>query len=102
MSAAQVAPGFTFPKGRPVLLLVGANGAFSELEREFAGRVRFIRLDANSTAGRDAAKEFSVEKPPASVLADSKGRVVGKIEGTLSAAAMHSMLETLVDKSGRK
>ena len=102
MSAAQVAPGFTFPKGRPVLLLIGADGVFSEMEREFAGRVRFIRLEWDSTAGRDAAKEFSIEKPPASVLADSRGNVVQKIEGMMSAAAMQLMLETLVDKFWRE
>jgi len=84
------------------LLLIGADGVYSEMEREFAGRVRFIRLDWNSNAGRDAAKEFSIEKPPASVLADSKGRVVGKIEGTMSAAAMRAELMALVANSGRK
>lgn len=102
MNLAQSAPGYTFPKGKPALLLIGADGAFSELERVFAGRVRFIRLDWSSKAGRDAAKEFSIEKPPASVLADSGGNVVEKIEGTVSVAAMHSMLETLVDKSRGK
>lgn len=84
------------------MLLMGADGAFSELERVFAGRVRFIRLEWDSTAGRDAAKEFAIEKPPASVLADSKGNVVQKIEGTMSDAAMRATLETLVDKSGRE
>lgn len=85
------------PKGRPVVVLIGSDSGrvFADMRQTFGNRIRFIKLDWSSKAGEDAAKEFSVEKPPAVVLADSKGRVIEKIEGTPSSAEMRAKLTAL-------
>jgi hypothetical protein len=104
---AQVAPGFRFPKGKPVLLLISPKvnsaevRAYADMRRVFDGRARFIGLDAKSDVGQRALKHFSVEMPPAFVLADSSGRVVLKSQGNVDPAAIRAKLEALV-KSGRK
>lgn len=101
MGAAQVAPGYSFRKGRPVLLLIssrnerGMDGAFAEAKIAFGEHVRFIKLDLTSASGRNAAREFSVEKAPTVVLADSKGQVVEKIEGIISAADLREKLKNI-------
>ena len=85
------------PKGKPVWLLIDSKPD-AGLAKEFEGRVRSIRLDPDSQGAEDAMTEFSILKPPASVLADSKGRVVEKIEGRVGAAEMRKKLERLVGK----
>lgn len=74
------------------------DDAFAEAKHAFNGRVRFIKLEFTGTDGEDAAKEFSVEKAPAVVLTDSKGRVVEKIEGKISVVAMSNKLKALMER----
>ena len=107
MSAAQLAPEFKLPKGKPVLLMIGSisahglDNAFDQIKREFGARARFIKLDWSSTDGKDAAREFSIQNPPAFVLADAKGGVLAKTEGTIDASSMRATLKALAGKSKR-
>ena len=104
MSAAQLAPEFKLPKGKPVLLMIrssrahGLDNAFDQMKREFGVRARFIRLDWSSTDGKDAAREFSIQNSPAFVLADSSGKVVAKQEGIASAEAIRAKLRSLLKR----
>lgn len=72
----------------------------TKLDKEFAGRVRFIKLDPKSKAAEDAMTEFSILKPPASILANAKGCVVEKIEGRATAIEMRGKLKALAGKQG--
>ena len=72
------------------------DAAFAELESRFGAKVNFVRLDWGSDEADDAVKEFSLTEPPASVIADAKGRVVQKFEGVRSARSMAAKLESLL------
>lgn len=76
----------------------GTDAAFQQMQREFAGQVRFIKVDRYNQTGRDAAEQFSIESAPASVLLDAKGRVVEKIEGRINAADMRAKLNKLIGR----
>ena len=76
----------------------GMDGVFAEAKAAYDGRVRFVKLDLTSPSGQGAAREFSVEKAPAVILADSKGQVVEKIQGKISAKAICTKLSALVGK----
>ena len=80
---------------------VGNKNAVSQVERQFAGKVNFIKLDWSSAKGKEAATAFTIEKAPASIVIDLQGNVVAKIQGPVSAAAMKYMLTTVTSKSGR-
>lgn len=93
----QSAPIYKLPTGQPVWLLISSkkDSVFEDMRGEFGDKVRFVRLDPDSRKGEDAIEEFSIDKTPASVLADSKGRVIEKIEGVVDAADMRARLEAL-------
>ena len=105
MDAAQLAPEFKLPKGKAACLIVVSKTDYqprtAELEKEFGSRVRFIKLDWSSDAGRDAAKEFSIQKSPACVVADAKGHVVLKMEGAIILPMIRSSLASAVGHRGQ-
>jgi hypothetical protein len=99
-----LAPAYRFPKGKPVCLIVLSKGNyrpdFTSMEKEFGDRVRFVKLDWSSDKGRDAARQFSIQKPPACVVTDAKGRAVLKMEGALTLPVIRSSLTKMVTHRG--
>lgn len=72
------------------------DAVFGSLKAQFNGKIRFITLNWNDKAAKSAIDEFSLDEPPASVLADADGRVVEKFEGAMSAGEMTARLNALL------
>ena len=62
------------------------------------GKVLLQGLDADSTRGKDALQQFSIERTPAYVFADSEGHVLEKIEGSISSADLRAKLDKLIGR----
>jgi hypothetical protein len=100
VNAAQLAPALKLPKGKPVCVVVLSKGDYkpdlSSMEREFGKRVRFVKLDWSSDTGRNAARQFSIQKSPACIVTDAEGHAVLKMEGALVLPMIRSSLAKLV------
>ena len=105
---SETSHSFKFAEGRPVWLLVRSDkkrggkdmdAVFDVVRSRFGSKVKFIKLNWESDAGEGAIYEFSLSKPPASVIADAKGRVVSKCEHTRTAEHMAEQLKSLIEQS---
>jgi len=98
--AAQLAPAFELPKGKPVYLTLHEgdtnDAGLQLLENQLSKEVNFMKLDASSDEGKEAAEAFGIEKLPAAVVADSNGNVLAKVEGALTTREMDRALKDLV------
>lgn len=72
------------------------DAATRRIEGDFAGKVLFMKLDWASAKGKEAAKAYGIETPPAAVVVDKHGHVVAKTEGVVSAVQMKKMLDGVV------
>ena len=79
----------------------GLDNAFNRMKTEFGAKARFIKLEFSSLDGEDAAGQFSIQNPPAFVLADGKGNVVAKQEGLASWDAIAARLRSLTGNRDR-
>ncbi len=93
-----------FARGKPTWLLVNSTGssagkttdaAFAQLQETMRDKASFRRLEWASKAGASAIEQFSLTSPPASVIADSRGIVVRKLEGPRTAEQMAGLLKPL-------
>ena len=110
IAASGTSAEYRFPTGKPTWVLVRsskkADGKsmdhiFNEIRTEFSGRINFRILNWEDKSSISIIQEHSLDAPPASVLADSKGHVVQKFEGVKSSRDMKKLLEALL-LEGRK
>ena len=56
---------------------------YEKLEPDFAGKVKFVKVDFNNPAGQDLVRSFNVRLVPTSVFIGSDGKVVAKKIGAM-------------------
>lgn len=69
---------------------------FVELRESLESQVVFRQLNWEDDETQDVIDQFSLSSPPASVVADAKGRVVTKFEGARSRKEMAAALKPLL------
>lgn len=62
------------------------------LERQYANRVRMVRVDLMTPAGRELAERYRFDLTPYFVGFDARGTVVWQVRGRVPASAMLDQL----------
>ena len=65
------------------------------LEQKHEAKLKVIRLDFLSAAGRTAAKAYGVWLIPATILLDAEGQVIQRQTGLLNPAEITARLKSL-------
>lgn len=101
-SATLPKQNYTFHKGKPTWLLVRSerikNGksmdkTFAQTQATLKDSAYFRSINWEDEEAKPIIDEFSLSKPPASVITDKQGRVVRKLEGARTPSQMVEFLK---------
>jgi len=93
---------YTFPKGKPTWLLVRSertkdgktmDKTFAQVRATLKNTAHFRSVNWEDKAAKPIIDEFSLSKPPASVIADKQGHVIRKLEGVRTPSQMVEFLK---------
>jgi hypothetical protein len=75
---------------------------FARMRTEFGKKIEFRKLNWEDKAGESAIDSLSLVNTPASVLADSRGHIVEKFEGTRDVTTIKIKLSEMIANSREK
>ncbi len=93
---------YTFPKGKPTWLLVRSertkdgrsmDKTFAQVQTALKDSAYFRIVNWEDKATKPIIDEFSLSRPPASIIADKHGHVIRKLEGACTPKQMVEFLK---------